>query len=101
MNWYRNFVPNFSFEISDWTEKTKSNSKFYWSNQDEIKKQEIFQRIVDSSVLVHADYDAPFTLQSDASDIGIGSVLLQNNLPTGFYSKKLSGSELHYTIVEK
>jgi len=37
----------------------------------------------------------------DASDIGIGGVLLQNGKIVGLYSKKLNDTECNYTTVEK
>ncbi len=40
-------------------------------------------------------------MQTDASDIGIGAILIQENRIVGIYSKELSGSELNYTTPEK
>ncbi len=40
-------------------------------------------------------------LQTDASDIGIGEILYQENKIVGIYSKKLSQSEKNYTTPKK
>ncbi|KAF9761106.1 Retrovirus-related Pol polyprotein from transposon 17.6 [Nosema granulosis] len=42
-----------------------------------------------------------FILECDASDIGLGSVLRQEDRIIGYYSKKLHSSEMNYSIVEK
>ncbi|MGL5898788.1 MAG: RNase H-like domain-containing protein, partial [Lactobacillaceae bacterium] len=47
------------------------------------------------------DYTKKFILECDASDVGLGSVLRQDDKIIGYFSKKLKGSEKHYSIVEK
>lgn len=46
-----------------------------------------------------------FVLQSDASDVGVGSVLLQYEdgvkKPVAYASKRLSKSQLNYSTIEK
>lgn len=49
----------------------------------------------------HVGLNRDFTLQSDASNDGIGGALLQDGKIVGLYSKKLNESERNYTTVEK
>ncbi|MGL5899824.1 MAG: RNase H-like domain-containing protein, partial [Lactobacillaceae bacterium] len=62
---------------------------------------DIKQVILSKVKLGFPDYTKKFILECDASDIGVGSVLRQENKIIGYYSKKLNGAELHYSIVEK
>ncbi|MES9884799.1 MAG: ribonuclease H family protein [Sedimenticola sp.] len=51
------------------------------------------------------ELEKPFILRTDASDIGLGAVLLQNQdwttLPISYASKKLLPSERNYSVVER
>ena len=54
-----------------------------------------------------ADPSQPFILQTDASSVAVGAVLLQffedakRELPVAFYSRALSTSERRYSTYEK
>ena len=65
------------------------------------KLHSIFDEKKNKIFLSHPNLDIPFTIQTDASDSGIGAILTQNNNIIGLYSYKLSPSETNYTIVEK
>ncbi len=102
LNWYRRFLPNLSSKISKITDKLCGKGKIIeWDTEDEKIRQEILQEINKGICIYHADLNVPFTLQTDASDIGIGAILLQNHKIVGVYSKKLSGPEKNYTTPEK
>ena len=57
-------------------------------------------------VLEAPNFDKPFKLAVDASDVGIGPVLLQENgdgidKPLSYYSKKLDRHQKAYSTIEK
>ena len=41
------------------------------------------------------------TIQVDASQVGLGTVLLQNNKPVAFTSKALTNTECYYAKIER
>ena len=42
-----------------------------------------------------------FGLEVDASDVGLGAVLKQNNIPIEYISESVSSSERNYGITER
>ena len=57
-------------------------------------------------VLVAPDFDKPFKLAIDASDVGVGAVLLQEDSsgvdrPVSYFSRKLNKHQKVYSTIEK
>ena len=108
---YRRFTPNFSSIASlltDLTKKNKPNS--IKDGQDHHKRafQTLKNRLTSSPILRLPVFQEgqPFVLWTDASDIGLGAVLLQDfegegRLPIAYVSKKLLPRERNYSVIEK
>ncbi len=100
INWFRPYLCNLSTKLISITDKLK-DAKFNWSNEDNLIVNSILAVIKEGVLLSFPNYNYPFELYSDASDVGIGSILKQGDSIIGYYSKKLKGSELNYTVMEK
>ncbi|KAG0440310.1 Retrovirus-related Pol polyprotein from transposon 17.6 [Dictyocoela muelleri] len=97
INWFRPFIKNLSILTADVYTKLKSEKKtITWSEVDRQKIHKIFSEIKNHGILHHPDFNKEFTLRCDASDVGMGSILLQNRKVIGFYSKKYNNrAKLH------
>lgn len=99
------FVPNFSTLTGPLRELLKDNNPFKWT----LKHQHAFDNIKDiitkNICLSFYDPAAKCKLVTDASDHGLGAVLLQtvNNVdkPIAFASRSLTKLESKYTTTEK
>lgn len=88
------------------TELLKAKVKFVWSNECQQAFENIKSLMCSSPVLIAPQFDKTFMLQVDASQVGAGAVLLQEDdqgmvRPVSFFSKKFNSYQLNYSVIEK
>ena len=105
--YYREFIPNYAAKavpLSDLTKKGRPN-QVVWSDAQEKAYNTLKAEIASSPILRLPDNTKPFTLRTDASDKGLGAVLLQEHdgklLPVSYASKKLTEREKKYSTIER
>jgi hypothetical protein len=59
------------------------------------------QKLVEAPLLCTSNEQLPYEVVTDASDLELGAVLLQEGHPVAFESRKLNSAELNYTVTEK
>jgi hypothetical protein len=79
---------------------------FKWSEACQQAMENIKAILTNSPVLLAPNFDKPFKLAVDASDVGVGSVLFQEDAqgidhPVSFFSKKLNKHQRNYSTIEK
>ena len=104
--YYRKFCSNFSSISAPLTNLLKRNTKFVWSTICQESFEQIKAMLQSSPVLLAPDFSKPFKLAVDASDVGIGGVLLQEDSsgvdhPVCYFSKKLNKHQKNYSTIEK
>ena len=105
-SFYRRFVKGFADIAAPLTDLLKSDTEFTWGVSQEQAFQDIKSRLTQSPILAFPKFDKEFLLVTDASSLGIGSVLMQyDNLnrlhPLAYFSRKLTAAESNYSVTDR
>ncbi|CAM5168352.1 unnamed protein product [Eretmochelys imbricata] len=106
--YYRRFVPHYSqitTPLTDLTKKKQPNA-VQWTEECQKAFNQLKATLMSDPVLRTLDFDNPFLVTTDASERGVGPVLMQEGPdqefhPVVFLSKKLSERESLWSISEK
>lgn len=100
--YYRRFIKDFSKIVAPMTKYLKKDTKFDVRDPDYIEAFETCKQLITNApILAYPDFDQPFTLTTDASNVALGGVLSQNSKPISFYSRTLNSAERNYATIEK
>ena len=104
--YYRNFCLNFSDIAAPLTNLLSKKVKFVWTDDCQMAFDKVKLLLQKSPVLKSPDYEKPFKLIIDSSDVGTGSVLVQESSdgldhPVSYFSKKFLKYQKNYSVVEK
>jgi hypothetical protein len=75
--YYRRFFPDFSKIVKPITGLLKNNTKFDWSSKCNEAFEQLKVLLTTAPVLAQPDIEKPFDVYCDASDSGLGCVLMQ------------------------
>ena len=106
VGFYRCFCPNFSSVVAPLTDLLKSSVKFSWTPDCQTSFETVKALLTSSPVLAAPQLNRPFKLQVDASQVGAGAVLLQEDehgvdCPVSFFSRKFVSYQANYSVIEK
>ena len=90
------FIRGLSTLTAPLQELLRKDANFTWNAIYEAAFQQVKQAIISDTTLNYFDPLLPVTIQVDASQVGLGAALLQENKPVAFTSKALSDAECRY-----
>ena len=105
-NYYRKFVKNFAAIAKPLHRLTEKNTDFKWTVECQHAFEVLRACLSSPPVLSYPDYSRRFVLDTDASDIGIGAVLSQEDatgseVVIAYASRTLSRPEQRYCVTRK
>ncbi|KAK7918719.1 hypothetical protein WMY93_010003 [Mugilogobius chulae] len=95
------FLPRLSEVCEPLRRLLDKDVMFHWLPKHDAAVEEIKRLVTVAPVLKYYDVTKPVTIQSDASQKGLGCCLLQDGQPVGFASRALTQTEQNYAQIEK
>eukprot|EP00253_Pinus_taeda_P002639 PITA_02639 len=90
--YYRRFIKNYAHLTAPLTNLLKKNA-FKWDDQTDKCFEKLKEVMSTTPVLATLDFSKQFVVECDASGFGISAVLMQDNHPIAFESRKLNKQE--------
>jgi len=103
INYYKKLIHHRSHILEPLTRISSSNNKFFngWGKEQDQAFTKI-KSLMARQVLLHfPNFSKPFNVYTDASAYQLGGVIVQDNFPIAFYSRKLNTAQRNYTTMEK
>jgi hypothetical protein len=101
VNYFQKFIEHY-FEIAvPLTNLTKKSHPWVWTGLCQDAFEMLKQKLTEAPLLCTSDESLPYEVVTDASNLGLGGVVLQEGQPVAFESRKLNDAELNYQTTEK
>jgi len=105
-NYFRDFIPAFATLARPLTALCSTKVQFCWGDGEQRAFDALKQAILRAPMLSHLDYDDEVILRTDASQVGIGGVLLQRDRagrerPVCFISRAFTPAESRWSTIEQ
>lgn len=99
--YYRKFVRHYGLLSKPLTNLLRKGQIYMWTDETEKAFQALKHALVTAPVLAMPDFAEPFIVETDASDKGIGAVLMQKQHPIAFLSRALGPRHQGLSTYEK
>ena len=107
IGFYQKFVDNYAKIAKPLTDRLRKGATnvINWDDESNSAFETLKSSLTDKPILRLPDFQRQFILRTDASDGGLGAVLMQEydgvNMPVMFISRKLSDTETRYSTIER
>jgi len=105
-NWLREYIPSCSSVMEPLTRLTLGDKTFHWGDEQETSFTKLKELLLERVQLASLEPDDTIVLRTDASQIGLGGVVLARK-PSGkekvlgFMSKKFSKAQQNWSTIEQ
>ncbi|GJX89600.1 putative reverse transcriptase domain-containing protein [Tanacetum coccineum] len=96
-SYYRRFIQGFSKIGKSLTKLTQKNKKYIWGEDQESAFQLLKQKLCEAPILALPEGNDDYVVYCDASNQGLGAVLMQRKKVITYASRQLKPHEENYT----
>ena len=104
-SYFRRFIPRFADVARPLHRLLENSSRFQWTKECAASFHALKERLVSAPVLCYPNFHNTFTLTTDASDVGLGAVLTQEEhgreRVVAYASRSLTKVERRYSVTER
>ena len=93
--------PKRSHVLAPLTKLVGGRGRVKWTAECQQAFDQIKAILAKDAFLKYPDHNKPFHIYGDASDLQLGAVIMQDNTPVAYYSRKLNSAQRNYSIGEK
>jgi hypothetical protein len=101
VGFYRRFMRDFSTIAAPLNDSMKKGVSFRWGATQDQAFRTLIDKLTHAPLLQLLNFGKTFELEYDATGIGIGGVLLQEDKPVAYFREKLSEPSLNYSTFDK
>ncbi len=99
--YFKEFIEDFSQMVAPLTRLTGKDVPFNWDAKCQCAFDQVKHALMHAPTLTLPNFQLPFTVVTDASIEGLGGVLLQEDRPLAYESRRLIPAEVYYTKGEQ
>ena len=95
------FLPHLANMTKPLRDLTQKDTAWVWDDPQQTAFAMLKNAVSSTPILRYYNLKEPVTIQCDASQSGLGAVLMQNGQPVGYASRALTPTESQYAQIEK
>jgi hypothetical protein len=99
--YYQQFVRHFGILCKPLTDLLRKGTMFIWTQDHQASFDALKAALTSAPVLALPNFNQPFVIETDASGVGIGAVLMQAGHPLAFLTKALGPRSQGLSAYEK
>ncbi|XP_048239742.1 uncharacterized protein K02A2.6-like [Haliotis rufescens] len=101
VNYLSKFLPNLTDVLAPLRNLVRKDVAWTWSSSQQESFQKVKDMVTKAPVLSYYDPEKELTVENDACEHGIGSVLMQEGKPVAYASRSLTDTEQRFAQIEK